>query len=157
MVDHLMDTQAEQWFDGVYLLGRFNALRTGSWLLVHGAEGAILEMPPHDPGEPSTAEIATHEVKARGLSVKFLLCTHAHGDHFCPRTLAELLRFFPAATVVLHRGFEPYLEKTTPVRYFQNELELRLGGELLFLVWALALEQGTIIAEEEMVCPADFD
>src|SRR5690242_20598061 len=72
----------QQWFDGIYLLGQFNWLQTGCWLLVQQGEGAILEMPPPSLKGPSPAAVAQKLVSELSItSVKYLLCTHSHPDH----------------------------------------------------------------------------
>jgi hydroxyacylglutathione hydrolase len=153
-----MLSQAQQWFEGVILLGHFNILQTGCWLLVNGTEAAILEMPPRDPGEPSPAEVAAQEVKARGLSVKFLLCTHDHSDHFAQETLDELMRQFPTAIIVLHHGFEQDLARTSRVRWFADQFELSLGGEPLFLLSAPKHSvTDTMVVFRGVICTGDWE
>ena len=147
-----------KWFEGIHLLGQFNRLRCGCWLLVHGQEAAILELPPHDPGEPSPAELAQRAVELLNVSVKFLLCTHAHGDHFSEQTLDRLCELYPAATVHLQQGFENCLISNRRVNWFDQELELSLGGEPLFLVHAPKHSwTDTMVVFRGAICTGDWE
>jgi len=119
----------------VHLLGQFNPLKTGCWLLTHGGEAAILEMPPSMPWESSPATLAQAAVQSLGLHVRYLLCTHAHGDHFGSSTLSALRKTFPRAVVHLQQGFEPFL-RSKEIAYFDGGLRLNLGGEPLYLIHA---------------------
>src|SRR5262245_35861733 len=76
----------QQWFDGIYLIGQFNWFRTGCWLLTHDGEAAVLEMPPASLDEPDPVSLAEELLSQLGASVKHLLCTHSHCDHFSRRT-----------------------------------------------------------------------
>jgi glyoxylase-like metal-dependent hydrolase (beta-lactamase superfamily II) len=89
---------------GDNLLGQFNELRTGCWLLVHNDEAAILEMPPFDEPETDPAELAVRAAQELQASVKFLLCTHAHGDHFDEGTFKLFRRDYPNAAIHFQRG-----------------------------------------------------
>src|SRR5262245_40432547 len=122
---------AELWFDGVYLLGRFNPHRTGCWLLSNGGEAAILEMPPGGPGERPPAEVA-----AVGVAVQFLLCSNAHLADFNRTTLQKMRAAFPDAAVCLHTAFRQQVGDSPGVRYFDDVERLELAGEALFLVHA---------------------
>jgi len=126
----------QQWFDGIYLIGQFNRLRTGCWLLAHGGEAAVLEMPPAGLGEPGPAAAAREAASALSCSVKYLLCTHAHLDHFSRGTYRDLRAAFPHAEPCLQRGFRRLLGDREGVRYFDDLLRLNLAGEPLFLVHA---------------------
>ena len=126
----------EQWFDGVQLLGRFGKLRTGCWLLQNGTEAAVLEFPPYLGLEGSPAEAAVNAVRETGASVKYLLCTHSHGDHFCQESFAQMRYSFPEAQVVLQSGFRQMVNQARNVEWFDGEASLTLGGEPLFLVHA---------------------
>jgi hypothetical protein len=127
----------QQWFDGIYLVGQFNWFRTGCWLLVHEGDAAILEMPPASPNEPRPAAAAQQSVSALSVkTVKYLLCTHCHLDHFSRTTYGELRAAFPQAQPCLQRGFGRRLGTSERVRYFDDLLKLDLAGEPLFLVHA---------------------
>jgi hydroxyacylglutathione hydrolase len=127
----------QRWFDGIHLIGQFNRFRTGCWLLEHGGEGAILEMPPAGLRAPSVATAAAAAVAALSLrSVKYLLCTHAHWDHFSRRTYHQLQATFPGAQTCLHSGFRDRLGDREGVHYFEDVVRLELAGEPLFLVHA---------------------
>jgi hydroxyacylglutathione hydrolase len=125
------------WFDGVFLVGRFNPLKTGCWLLVHNDQAAVLEMPPSGWGEPTPADAVKAALAAwPGVRVTHLLCTHAHYDHFAAPTFHALRAAFPDAEPCLHVGFRRHLGNGYGVRYFTTDLHLTIGGEPLFLVHA---------------------
>ncbi|VTR99925.1 unnamed protein product [Gemmata massiliana] len=128
-----------RWFDGVYLVGRYNWLQTGVWLLAHNGEAAILELPPTSlvgaelgPDPAADVAVVAHEL---GVAVKFLLCTHAHHDHFSTRTFDAMRRRFPGAEPVLQSGFRQLAGDSGP-RYFDDGTTLFVGGEPLHLVHA---------------------
>lgn len=124
------------WFDGVYLVGRFGPLKTGCWLLVHGHEAAVLEMPPARWGESPPAEAVRAALDGSPVRVKHLLCTHAHADHFAAATFHALRDAFPDAGPCLHVGFRRHIGTEYGVWYFDHDAELHLGGEPLHLVHA---------------------
>lgn len=130
----------EQWFDGVHLVGRYTWVQTGMWLLVHGGEAALLELPPASFGAndrgPDPAADAARAARELGVQVKFILCTHAHYDHFSENTFGAVRAHFPQAEPVLQRGFGERLGDTPNVRYFDDGARLHLGGEPLHLVHA---------------------
>ena len=129
--------QFQQWFEGIYLIGQFNWFRTGCWLLEHQGEAAILEMPPTGFTESSPATQAQEMIPQLGSpSVKYLLCTHCHWDHFSRRTFRKLRAAFPDAEPYLHRGFRKHLGPEEGIFYFDDEVSLDLSGEPLFLVHA---------------------
>jgi hypothetical protein len=114
----------QQWFDGIYLLGQFNWFRTGCWLLSHHQEAAILELPPSSLDEPSPATLAQEAVaQLSGTSVKYLLCTHGHCDHFSRRTYRKLRATFPSAEPCLQSGFRKFLGKEKGIRFFDQQAE----------------------------------
>ena len=126
-----------QWFDGIYLIGQFNHLQAGCWLLVYNDEGAILEMPPVNFTETSPAICAQLAVKQFALRrIKYLLCTHTHFDHFSRTTLRRMVTAFPQAEICLQAGFRNIVGTMQRVSYFDKLLQLDLGGEPLFLVHA---------------------
>jgi glyoxylase-like metal-dependent hydrolase (beta-lactamase superfamily II) len=152
------ELQMEKWFEGVYLLGQFNSLRTGCWLLAHAGEAAILELPPGDLDEPSPAETADAAVRSLNLSVKFLLCTHDHGDHFSEATLDEFQVKYPQAAICLQRGFKNSLEDPQGVHWFDDLQEISLSGEPLFLVHAPKHSMtDTMVIFRGTICTGDWE
>ncbi|MDQ4076623.1 MAG: MBL fold metallo-hydrolase [Chloroflexota bacterium] len=123
------------WSDGIYLLGQYNNLRTGCWLLTHGQSGVILELPPYGAQQTSPVTDARLAVRDLGIDTKYLLCSHLHGDHVSAHTANEFRRAFPHAQMVLQRGFQGYL-RDGPTRYFDDDASLSLDGEPLFLIHA---------------------
>ena len=131
----------DRWFDGVYLVGRYNYLQTGVWLLAHGGEAAVLELPPtsltgvfgwgSDPA--ADAARAAHDL---GVRVKYLLCTHTHHDHFSASTFRRMREQFPHAEPVLQDGFRRVADGEPHVRYFDHHYQLFVGGEPLHLLHA---------------------
>jgi hypothetical protein len=148
----------QQWFDGIYLLGQFNSLRTGCWLLVHGSEAAVLEMPPFNPDEPSPALAAGKAARALDVTVTYLLCTHAHGDHFSPGTFLQMLNLFPHAVAHLQSGFRRHLPATRSTRLFDEQQTLSLGNEPLFLVHAPKHSRtDTMVLFRGAICTGDWE
>ncbi|MGF1580301.1 MAG: hypothetical protein ACFCD0_13140 [Gemmataceae bacterium] len=144
----------DQWFEGIYLLGQFNRLRTGCWLLVHGGEAAILEMPPRSVGEPSPAVVAQEAVAELSVSVKYLLCTHKHWDHFSRATFNDFRGAFPTARAWLQRGFSQGLG----VSYFDDVHQLDLSGGPFFLVPAPKHSStDTMVIFRGVVCTGDWE
>lgn len=152
----------ERWFDGVYLVGRYNWLQTGVWLLAHDGEAAVLEQPPTNiagvgfgPDPSADVERAAHRF---GVQVRFLLCTHAHHDHFSTRTFDAMRRRFPHAEPVLHRGFQKLTDDTPGVRYFDHECALSIGGEPLLLVHAPKHSwTDTVVLFRGAACTGDWE
>ena len=87
----------DRWSDGVYLIGQYNFLKVGCWLLTNGKEGALLEMPPSGDRRISLAKDGKKAAEELGVEIQYLLCTHTHGDHFSRRTLVEMRKTFPKA------------------------------------------------------------
>jgi glyoxylase-like metal-dependent hydrolase (beta-lactamase superfamily II) len=148
----------QQWFDGIYLVGQFNWLRTGCWLLVHHGEGAILEMPPSltGPGPADGAREAVSELSV--ASVRYLLCTHSHLDHFSRRTYRKLRQSFPRAEPCFQRGFRGCLGDEEGVRFFDDVLKLELAGEPLFLVHAPKHSRtDTMVIFRGAACTGDWE
>ncbi len=139
------------WFPGVRLLGRFDWVGTGCWLLHHNGEAAVLEMPPPGRGEPSPADVAAEA--AAGLRVKFLLGTHAHQDHFSRDTFRRLRQRFPAATPVLHPGFG-----VSDAWRADDDVWLDVGGEPLVLVPAAKHSRtDTLVMWRGTCCTGDWE
>jgi hypothetical protein len=130
----------ERWFDGVYLVGRYNYLQTGVWLLAHNGEAAVLELPPTSLiGSGAGADPAADAAGAArelGASVKYLLCTHTHHDHFSTTTFRRMRERFPRAQPVLQGGFRKLADDAPTTVYFEDHLALFLGGEPLHLLHA---------------------
>jgi glyoxylase-like metal-dependent hydrolase (beta-lactamase superfamily II) len=88
-------------------------------------------------GKPGPTETARAAVTGASAGhVKYLLCTHAHWDHFSLATWRELNAAFPNAETWLQRGFHGFLDDAPGVRYFDDQVRLDLGGEPLYLVHA---------------------
>lgn len=130
----------DRWFDGVYLVGRYNYLETGVWLLAHNGEAAVLELPPTSLigigfGADPAAD-AANAARELGVSVKYLLCTHTHHDHFSTKTFRQMRERFPGAEPVFQSGFRKVTDDVPAVRYFDEHELLFIGGEPLHLLHA---------------------
>lgn len=148
----------EQWFDGIYLLGQYNSLRTGSWLLAHGNSAAVLEMPPYGASEGPPALAAQQAAQGLGVAVKYLLCSHAHADHFSAKTYQEFRSLFPDATVHLQSGFRPILGQDRSIDWFNESRLLFLDGEPLFLVHAPKHSwTDTMVIFRGAICTGDWE
>jgi hydroxyacylglutathione hydrolase len=149
----------QQWFHGIYLVGQFNWFQTGCWLLVHQGEGAILEMPPPSLKGPSPTTLAQEcASKLSVASVKYLLCTHSHLDHFSRRTYRHMRAAFPRAEPCLQRGFRRRLGDEEGIRYFDEVLKLDLAGEPLFLVHAPKHSRtDTMVIFRGVACTGDWE
>lgn len=150
------------WFEGVYLVGKFNWFQTGVWLLIHNNEAAILELPPSSItgfGFGSDPVLhATSAVRELGVTVKFLLCTHGHRDHFHPRTLQGLQKQFPDSTTVLQSEFRGKIGEKCAVRYFPDLEKLSLAGEPLFLIHAPKHSlSDTMVIFRGIACTGDWE
>lgn len=126
----------EKWSDGIYLLGRYHRLAAGCWLLVNGYSGAILEMPPYHAGESSPVLATSKAAHRLGITIKYLLCSHTHPDHFSIETAHEFQFYYPRATFCLQSGFYNITRSLRSVHYFDDTLTLHLDDEPLFLVHA---------------------
>ncbi|MBY0461526.1 MAG: hypothetical protein K2V38_29775 [Gemmataceae bacterium] len=151
----------DRWFDGVYLAGRYNWLQTGVWLLAHNGEAAVLELPPTSlvgvSAGPNPAADAREAARALGAEVKYLLCTHAHHDHFSTRTLDAMRRAFPRARVTLQSGFRQVVDGPE-VTYFDSQLALALGGEPLHLIHAPKHSwTDTVVVFRGSACTGDWE
>lgn len=149
----------QKWFDGIYLVGQFNWFRTGCWLLVHQGEGAILEMPPSSLTGPGPADLAREAVAELSVaSVKYLLCSHSHLDHFSKRTYRKMHIAFPDARPCFQRGFRRSLAKEEGTCFFDDMLSLDLGGEPLFLVHAPKHSHtDTMVIFRGVACTGDWE
>jgi hypothetical protein len=152
----------ERWFDGVYLVGRYNYLQTGVWLLTHNGEAALLELPPTSlVGFGSGADPAADAARAAhelGVSVKYLLCTHTHHDHFSAATLRHMRERFPGAEPVLQSGFRTAAGEAPDTRYFDDQYALFVGGEVLYLVHAPKHSHtDTLVLFRGAACTGDWE
>lgn len=149
---------AELWFDGVHLLGQFNAPRTGCWLLTNGGEAAVLQLPPAAPNERAPAEAAAEAAAALNVSVKYLLCTTAHLAHCNRATFAKLRAAFPEAVPCLHSSFRQALGDVPGGRTFDDAEKLELAGEALFLVHAPKFSQSdTVVVFRGSACVGGWE
>jgi glyoxylase-like metal-dependent hydrolase (beta-lactamase superfamily II) len=150
-----------RWFDGVYLVGQYNWLQTGVWLLAHNGEAAVLEMPPTSlVGGGSGADPAgdaANCARELGVTVKYLLCTHTHHDHFSAPVFHQMRERFPRAEPVLHSDFRRVAGEWG-VRYFDDRLALSIGGEPLHLIHAPKHSQtDTIVIFRGTACTGDWE
>lgn len=122
----------EKWSEGIYLLGLYGAMRTGSWLLIHDREAAILEIPPCLPNQ-SICKPVLQYCDAFGVKVKYILSSHCHMDHTSIDTLRKAFKMFPKSTLHVHKRFRKYLRTDKKVKYFSDFLNLSLGGEVIYL------------------------
>ena len=128
--------------DGVLLLGAYRpagASRAGDgcWLLHHGDEAAIVDLPPFGDGDGTPVDAAEEVCRALDLKVRYLLCTVLETDHFHPDTLRGFAVAFPDAVPVLHKAFARHVPDRG-ARFFEDRetVNLALGGEPLILVHA---------------------
>lgn len=152
----------DRWFEGVYLVGRFNWFQTGVWVLAHNGEAALLELPPasitglgfaQDP-----VDRAASAVRELGVTVRYILCTHGHMDHFHRDTFRRMRDRFPDAVPVLHDGFRGCTGGAEGVRYFPDTETLSVGGEPLHLVHAPKHSQSdTIVIFRGAACTGDWE
>ena len=148
----------EEWFEGVYLLGRVAWVETGCWLLVHGGEAAVLELPPAVGGGPDPVRLAVKAAADLGVDVRYLLCTHSHLDHFSRPTLRRMRAAFPAAEPVLQSGFAGVVGDAAGVRFFDADVTLDLGGEPLHLIHAPKHSPtDTMVVFRGAVCTGDWE
>ncbi len=148
-----------EWSHGVRLLGRYDFFETGCWLLYHGSSAVMVEAPPYNPDvQWSPAHTACEVVQSLNLTVEYLLCTHAHHDHFNRKTWQELQRVFPTATTVLHEEFRHLLGDNRRVEYFTSTHTLDIGGEPLHLIHAPKHSMSdTMIIFKGSACTGDWE
>jgi hydroxyacylglutathione hydrolase len=112
-------------FPGWCLLGQYpvgDPDGVGSWLLHHGGEAALLELPPDEQLIADAAEA----VERLGVRVKLILVSHDHEDHF-DRGVLRRLRKLEAFQKAIWVG---------PRRDRRGVRRLVLGGEPLWLIYA---------------------
>jgi glyoxylase-like metal-dependent hydrolase (beta-lactamase superfamily II) len=154
----MMGDAVEPWFEGINLLGRVAWVGTGCWLLASGDEAAVLELPPSVWGGPDPVRLAGEAAIERQLRVKYLLCTHAHLDHFSRPTLRRMRATFPDAESVLQAGFRGVVDDPLGVRFFDDFVPLDLGGEPLYLVHAPKHSRtDTLVIFRGAVCTGDWE
>lgn len=111
-------------FSGWYLLGAFpdgEPDDVGSWLLVHGGEALLLEVPPG-----LSVKDVTHALDRLKATLCCVTASHDHEDHLDPEAWSALVAFFPGAEF-LHPASWPL---------GRNNRELDLNGEPLWLLKA---------------------
>ncbi|MBN2383707.1 MBL fold metallo-hydrolase [bacterium] len=126
----------ETWSQGIHLLGRFNAFQAGCWLLEHGGQAALVEVPPYGRTEMSPAFLAQEAADMLNVQIKYCLCSHCHADHFSWFTLGQFTKAFPQASFILQRHFPKVQNMDRTFIYFDRIQRLALGGEPLFLIHA---------------------
>lgn len=152
----------DRWFDGVYLVGRYNALQTGVWLLAHGGHAAVLELPPTGivglGSEANPARDVAALADELGVAVKYILCTHAHHDHFGAITFRQMREQFPRAETVLQSGFHKLADDEPSAAYFDDHYSLFIGGEPLYLLHAPKHSlTDTMVIFRGAVCTGDWE
>lgn len=148
----------ERWFEGVYLLGRVAWVETGCWLLVNGREAAVLELPPSVWGGPDPVRLVVAGAAELGVEVRYLLCSHAHLDHFSRPTLRRMRQAFPDAVPVLQAGFRGVVRDPAGVRFFDESETLSLAGEPLHLIHAPKHSTtDTMVVFRGAVCTGDWE
>jgi glyoxylase-like metal-dependent hydrolase (beta-lactamase superfamily II) len=148
----------DRWFDGVYLLDRVTWIKTGVWMLVHRGEAAVLELPPAEWGSPDPVELAATGAAALSATVRFILCTHAHLDHFNLDTFHRMCKRFPQAEPVLQSGFRHHTGTDPAITYFDADRTLFLGGEPLHLLHAPKHSlTDTMVIFRGSVCTGDWE
>lgn len=110
------DLTLPQW-DGWHLIGRY-ASDVGSWLLHHGGEAVLLEVPEGLP-------VAHVKRALRGLGAKLLHVTasHDHEDHLDVDAWSALAKAFPKADLIHPSSVS-------------GDQRLNVGGEALWLIKA---------------------
>jgi len=108
-------------FPGWHLLGAFPDQEpndVGSWLLHHGGEALLLEIPPG-----LTVDVVKAGVETLGVGLRYVTASHLHEDHLDPSVWNALIDAFPDA------------EYMSPEE-LKGDTSVKLGGEQLWLVKA---------------------
>jgi hypothetical protein len=108
-------------FEGWHLIGSFprdDPDGVGSWLLAHGGEALLLEIPPG----LRLADVRG-AAESSGVVIRFVTASHEHYDHLDRRAWGSLAKAFPAAEMI----------HPTTVR---GDRMLSLNGEPVWLVKA---------------------
>jgi hypothetical protein len=85
-------------FEGWHLLGAFPEDApddVGSWLLLHGGEALLLEVPPG-----LTVRGVRSALRDTGASLRYAAVSHSHEDHLDPDAWDALRRAFPKAEFI---------------------------------------------------------
>jgi len=160
-----MTAELESKADGIYLAGRYSEWLVGAWILASDGECAVMEMPPPTLGEENPAFILKRIIDEKGWKCRYLMFSHPHWDHtasiaeyrtafpealFIAHYSAPLflkmseyywtkgylvLRESPWANVKEQCGNEWFLNNFNTI-YQTDTLELSLGGEPLFFIYA---------------------
>ena len=126
----------DRWFDGVYLVGRYNYLQTGVWLLAHGGEAAVLEFPPtsltgfaHGSDPAADAARAARELGVRADH----LAWRDYDHHFRHRLSANAGRYWQ----------EGYGSAWIPSLSYRHEWQWAMGRVLSYgISWARPVYDG---------------
>lgn len=102
---------------GWHLVGQYDS-EVGCWLLHHGGEAMLLEVP-----EGLSLPDVKQAVRELGVRIKYVSASHTHMDHLDSKSWNALARYYEAE-MLSPKGFH----------YFHTELDL--GGEPLFLIKA---------------------
>lgn len=108
-------------FPGWHLVGAYPEgypCVVGCWILHHGKEAAVLEVP-----ECLTVSDVVAAVQDLGVTVRFVTASHEHWDHLDETAWDELKTTFPGA-----KFFHP--------SQIEGDVQLFLNGEPLWLVKA---------------------
>jgi hydroxyacylglutathione hydrolase len=126
----------DQWVsDGVAFLGRFRPCSVGCWVLHHGGEAAILEMPPSRARRRPPWSAARAFLRRHDLRPKFMLTSHVHWDHL--GGYPGFRRTFPRVPFLAHESFLRHV-RFPPGDHVMtgSETTLDLGGEPLIVLHA---------------------
>jgi hypothetical protein len=106
-------------WDGWHLAGVFDS-DVGSWLLHHGGEALLLEVP-----EGLTVGYVQAALAGTGATLRFVTASHCHEDHLDRGVWEELRRAFPGAEFIDPAFLSGH-----------DDYQRRLGGESVWLVRA---------------------
>jgi hydroxyacylglutathione hydrolase len=87
---------------GFTILKRYGPYKNACWVLQHGKEAAVVEMPLFSASEKPPYERLASYLRRRKLHLKYALVTHGHVDH-C-KSLPQFRAHFPQARFVAHRS-----------------------------------------------------
>lgn len=110
-------------FDGWHLLGAFpedEPNDVGSWLLTHGSDALLLEIPPG-----VTPDHVKAALRKTGTTLRFVTASHDHEDHLDIEAWDALFDAFDGAT---------FLHPSAIAKH--SDVMLRLGGEPVWLIRA---------------------
>lgn len=130
---------------GFTILKRFGRFKTACWVLHHGGEAALVEMPPHEPRERPPEAVAAGYLRRHKLKPKYAFLSHAHWDH--SSAFGRFRQAFPRTRFVGHRALAEdgtlwrVLGGLDPRRAFDEVFEGPmwsgdLGGEPLHVLYA---------------------